>query len=432
VDWERARLQDRAEQAARLLSLTERTSLQRELAALDEEEAALINLRRTFGDDLLPVARGWKPGGRLSGATERGPLIVLAVPVPSGTGTAGVAVFEADLDWLRVDLLPAALTDLPLPEGVYATVLDDAGRPVVAGVAPGDRPVLAESRFGGALPFWRSVVYLGDTGVIERRTVATRRSHYAVMAAAIAGMLAAGWFVVRTVRRELRVAQLKSDFLSTVTHELKTPLTSIRMFVETLSEGRFQDEEERKEYLGVISRETERLSELIQRVLDLARLEGKGEDVLKRDPTDVSALLRETADLFRLRMDDDRTELRVEVEDGLGTHAIDPAATREVVLNLLSNALKYGGRHILLRARARDGGVTIAVEDDGIGISESDQARVFEKFYRANDTLARDAEGSGLGLALVREIARAHGGRVTVRSRPGEGSVFAVTLPGSD
>jgi signal transduction histidine kinase len=249
------------------------------------------------------------------------------------------------------------------------------------------------------------------------------------MGLSIAGILAAGWFVVRTVRRELKVAKLQSDFLSNVTHELKTPLTSIRMFVETLLDGRVTDEGERKECLSVISREADRLTGLIQRVLDLARLERKRDAGLSIEETDLETLIDDTAEIFRLRMGDSDASLEVEPPEEPASVRLDPGAIQELILNLLSNSLKYGGRHIRLRAAARDGVAVIEVEDDGIGISEEDQKRVFEKFYRADDTLARQVEGSGLGLALVREIVRAHGGRVRVESKKGAGSRFEVTLP---
>jgi signal transduction histidine kinase len=289
--------------------------------------------------------------------------------------------------------------------------------------------VLAEGRLGEVLPFFRPVIFQRDPGFAERRTASARLLHYGVMALSISGILAAGWFVVRTVRRELKVAKMQSDFLSNVTHELKTPLTSIRMFVETLQDERVIDEGERRECLGVISREAERLTGLIQRVLDLARLERKRDAGIKRSPADLATLARESSEIFRLRMGDSEARLTVDVEDGLPPVSLDAGAMQELILNLLSNALKYGGREIRLAIGARDGLATVAVEDDGIGIAEEEQRRIFEKFYRADDTLAREVEGSGLGLALVREIARAHGGRVRVRSERGKGSRFTVTFP---
>jgi signal transduction histidine kinase len=428
--WEdhfRRTLSGLVEDAVREFPLEMRDELDRGLQGIGDEEKALLAIMRTFGGELTGAASGAAPAGRLWEVLPGGPRVIHAVPLKGEEGVAGLVAFELDLTRVRTEILPEVLASLPLPEGVAATVVDGEGRRVVAAGGRPEGPVLAEDRFEDVLPFWMPLVYLRDPDIAEKQTAAARRLHYWVMGVSIAGILAAGWFVGRTVKHELHVARLKSDFLSTVTHELKTPLTSIRMFVETLEEDRVKDEAERREYLGVISRESERLSELIQTVLDLARLEGRSA-ALSRRRADVVELLRESAEIFRLRLSNEDVELEVEVPSDLPELTLDAGAFREVVLNLLSNAVKYGGRKIRLTAAARDREVRISVEDDGIGIDDDEQARIFEKFYRADDSLARSVEGSGLGLALVREIVKAHGGRVTVKSRKGEGSRFTVTL----
>jgi signal transduction histidine kinase len=333
-----------------------------------------------------------------------------------------------DLEYIRGELLPAVLADLPLPPGVAASVLDGEGK-VISGTAGSRGLELAKDTLGDALPFYQSVVFLEDLDLLSRQTDSTRRLHQWIMIASITGILAAGWFVGRTVAGELKVAKLKSDFLSNVTHELKTPLTSIRMFVEMLQEGRVKDEGERREYLGVISREADRLTGLIQRVLDLARFEGRKSEGLKLAPTDLGRLARDTADLFRLRMGESEATLRVEVPDEVRAGMLDQGAIQEVILNLLGNAMKYGGREVLLSVSVKGGVATIEVADDGIGISEDDQKMIFEKFYRADESLARQVEGSGLGLALVSQIVKAHRGKIRVRSEKGQGSTFTITLP---
>ena len=336
------------------------------------------------------------------------------------------------VDTARVlaEVLPEILASLPLPDGVGAAVLDAAGRAVLpAGAAPRGTP-LAEERLAGGLPFHSAVLFPRDPRGGLREVAASRRLYYGIMALAIAGILAAGWFAWRTVRAELRIARMKSDFLANVTHELKTPLTSIRMFVETLQEGRVRDDEERKECLGVIARESERLAGLIQRVLDLSRLESRGGAGLKIRDTDLGALARESAEIFRRALPEGGPELTVAVADDLPSFPLDPGAVQGLVLNLLTNAAKYGGKRIALAVSHRRGDAVIEVKDDGIGIPEEEQGRIFEKFYRVNDVLSRTVEGSGIGLAFVREVARAHGGRVAVKSGKGEGSTFTVTLPG--
>jgi len=429
--WEQGRLRSATESAAEHLPIVHRSVLSHEIERLDRKERALLTVRRLFGDRLARIARGTDEGGRMSEVVPAGPRAVYAIALGNGAGArTGVVVFEIDLGRIRHGVLPELLAGLPLPDGVGASVLDGEGRPVVAGPPPPPgEPLLAVGQFGEGLSFWRPVAFLRDPGILERRTAKTRNFHYGIMVLSIAGILAAGWFVLRTVKSELAVAKLKSDFLSTVTHELKTPLTSIRMFVEMLEQGRVKDEVERAEALGVISRESERLSELIQRVLDLARFEGRREDAISRSETDLGRLMAETAKIFRLRTGESEVELTVDVDPAAGTVVIDGGAAQELLLNLLANAMKYGGKNIRLSATEKKGAAVLVVEDNGIGIDEREQARIFEKFYRSNDSLTRAVEGSGLGLALVREIALAHGGRVDVESDKGEGSRFTVTLP---
>jgi two-component system phosphate regulon sensor histidine kinase PhoR len=426
--WEQARFEALVTRAHPRLAVRERVLLTSAIQEVRETEDAFVAIRSRLGTPLGRIARGEADGSALVMSGAAGPGLVHVVPVRGPAGVTGAIVFEVDVPAIRTGILPGVLDGLPLPDGVTATVRTADGNPVV-GPEPAGEAVLDRSRLGDALPFWHASVFLEDPGRLARQIRKSRLLIYGVMTLSIAGMLAAAWFLFRTVRRELRLAEMKSDFLSNVTHELKTPLTSIRMFVETLQEGRVKDEAERKEYLGVISREAERLSGLIQRVLDLARFEGRRQDAVRVRETDVGSLLRDTAGIFRRRLTGDERTVEVEIEDDLPAVQMDAEAIREAVLNLLGNAEKYGGKRIRLSAAASGGTLSIEVEDDGIGIPEAEQSRIFTKFYRSEDTLARNVEGSGLGLALVAEIAAAHRGRVDVSSRPGEGSRFTISLP---
>ncbi len=429
ANFEIQRLRRVAEEGAAAIPVAERVRLDDGLAELARIEKSVIAFRELFVAGVRRVLSGLSDGGRIYKVALGGPRETFLIPIEDRAGNrTAVVALEMDLAHVRRDLLPSLIADLPLPPGVATSVLDAEGE-LVAGATGPRGPELAKDTLGDALPFYHPVVFLEDPDLLSRQTESTRRLHQWIMIASITGILAAGWFVGRTVAGELKVAKLKSDFLSNVTHELKTPLTSIRMFVEMLEEGRVKDDAERREYLGIISREADRLTGLIQRVLDLARFEGKKSDVLKLAPTNLGRLARDTAELFRLRMGEGAAELQVSIPDDLPATMLDQGALQEVLLNLLGNAFKYGGKNITLTVAARGGVVTIIVEDDGIGISEEDQKRVFEKFYRADESLARRVEGSGLGLALVHQIVRAHKGKIRVRSGKGQGSTFTVTLP---
>lgn len=223
--------------------------------------------------------------------------------------------------------------------------------------------------------------------------------------------------------------RMKDDLLSTVNHELRTPLTSLRGFAELLYE-RELPREEQKTFLQIMLQETKRLTNLINDFLDIQRVEANAMIFRREDVDDLPSLLHEAAAGFVLQRNDDH-EIIVDVDGAFPVVSIDCDRIRQVVINLLSNAIKFspdGGR-VHLRARAANGGVRIDVEDEGIGIPDEAKSELFGKFFRVDNGATRQAGGSGLGLALVKELIAAHGGEVFVKSTLGEGSIFSFTLP---
>ncbi|HZZ84023.1 MAG TPA: HAMP domain-containing sensor histidine kinase [Anaeromyxobacteraceae bacterium] len=230
--------------------------------------------------------------------------------------------------------------------------------------------------------------------------------------------------------REANVAKLQTEFVNKVSHDLRTPLTSIRMFVETLQMGRLPDPARQAEALAILSDETARLSALINRLLDWARMEsGKRAYHFRAEP--VGALVDGALRAFEPQLLSCPATLHREVPDGLPNVRCDREAMVEALLNLLHNAYKYTGpdKRITVSARVEGPVVLISVADNGPGIAPRDQKRIFDKFYRAKDPLDRTIEGSGLGLSMVKHIVSAHRGKVTVASQLGAGSTFTVALP---
>jgi signal transduction histidine kinase len=227
----------------------------------------------------------------------------------------------------------------------------------------------------------------------------------------------------------MKIARMQSDFVSNVTHELKTPLTSIQMFVETLQKGRVKDKEEEKECLDIISNEAQRLSRLIERVLTFARLE-RGMREFHFRWVKVGELIRSTIAVLRTQVSHERIKMQIRIEKDLPDVYVDPDAIREVLLNLLSNAVKYskGEKRIHVVARQAVKNIYIDVIDFGIGISKLEKKKIFEKFYRSDSRLAREIEGTGLGLTISMQIALGHGGDIKVHSRKGEGSIFTLVI----
>jgi len=234
------------------------------------------------------------------------------------------------------------------------------------------------------------------------------------------------------VRTERRANQLKSDFIANVSHDLKTPLSLIRMYGDLLATGRTKSAESAREYAEIISRESERLSRLIDNVLDFAKIE-RGRVAYDMKTGDLAEVLARGLDVYRHRLEREGMHLTVEVDEDIPPVKLDENAMTLVLLNLIDNAVKYAadGKEVRVSlSRSGDGErVKLAVADRGPGIDSVDIDRIFERFYRGRRDRARPVRGSGIGLAIVKQITEAHGGEVTVESTPGQGSVFTVSLP---
>jgi two-component system phosphate regulon sensor histidine kinase PhoR len=231
------------------------------------------------------------------------------------------------------------------------------------------------------------------------------------------------------LRRERDLSELQADFVSKVSHELRTPLTSIRMFAETLVMRR-GDKASEDRCIQALDKESARLQQLIDRLLDWGRMES-GRRIYQLAEHEVGPIIEEAIAAFEPTRERRHVELEIRIEPNLPHIVCDHGAVVDAIVNLLSNAYKYGGqpRRIDISAMQRGKEMCIEVRDNGNGIARREHKRIFEKFYRVDDLLARQQEGSGLGLAIVQHVMRAHRGRVTVDSEPGRGSAFTLILP---
>jgi len=235
--------------------------------------------------------------------------------------------------------------------------------------------------------------------------------------------------VVADARRQLALAQQKTDFVSNVSHELKTPLTSIRMFAE-LMHDRPQPPEKQGRYLRIITAEAERLTRLINNVLDFAKM-GRKQKRIERKPLDLHTLVARIWESQEMHLRDAGFTTRWEAAPGPYPVLGDDDALAQVLVNLLSNAEKYsnGNKEVELHTWLDDGHVNVSVLDRGMGVPDGDEKKIFEAFYRAHDSLASGIQGSGLGLTLAQRIAHEHGGEIRHEHREGGGSRFTLRLP---
>jgi len=327
--------------------------------------------------------------------------------------------------------LTGALPPKATPGCTYA-LLDDAGQVVhqrgVEEVTSASRKWTAIS-LAPVLPHWEVATYGAGPTTGAGRGFALLTG--ALAALFIVAIVTGATLLLSQARRHMRDAQRKSSFVSNVSHELKTPLTTIRLYAELLSENRVPDEARRRDYLQVIVEESQRLTRLVNNVLDFSRLDQRRKHY-RVEPLELSAFLRTVLQAQRRRIEEAGLRLEEALPDTPLTVATDRDALEQAVLNLLDNAAKYAAEGGALRVELvphPNGGAAIRILDRGPGIPPEHRARLFETFYRVDDTLTARQPGTGLGLSLARRMLRELGGDVRFEPRDGGGAVFIVELP---
>lgn len=343
---------------------------------------------------------------------------------------------ELDLGTIREDL-NLLFSEMPFSsrEAVSVALLDSDGE-LVTQTEPGfatdwSRPFVA-SEVGQILPRWEVATYFLDPDALNESATTLRWTLSLIVFSLLVAVAVGSFLILKAVQYEMKLATRKTDFVSNVSHELKTPLTSIRMFSELLSRGEETDDEKTRDYSGIIHKESERLSRLINRLLDFSRLD-RDEMTLKAEPVDLALLVKDCATTFEMQLE--LGTMDIQIEDRTDRSLIvtgDADALEQVILNLLSNAGKYAadGKEIrlVLEAPSKEK-VVLRVQDRGIGIPRNLREKVFEKFYRIDDSIHAGVEGSGIGLALSRQLIEKHGGEIRCESRDGRGSSFVIELP---
>jgi signal transduction histidine kinase len=350
-----------------------------------------------------------------------------------------LGLVSLDNDYLRRNFFPAIMKDVLTSK---SGVLMAGENPPVMMIRPSKEssPWVSSANWDGAKAEaernfeW---VFPGLTMAIKYQgmTVADMgsrfaRNNYMVLGALSVFMVGGIWLTYRNVSREMNLARLKSDFVANVSHELRTPLALIRLYAETLELGRLTAKEKYQEYFRIIREESERLTALINNILDFSRIDA-GRKEYEFEETNLAELVHSTLDSYRFQIQQNGFGFEENISSDIPPVKVDREAIARSLLNLVNNALKYSKdqKYIGVSLYRVNGSVNLEVRDRGIGIPANEHEKIFEKFYRCGDPLVHNVKGSGLGLSLVRHIARAHGGDVLVESAPDKGSKFTIALP---
>ncbi len=313
------------------------------------------------------------------------------------------------------------------------TVLDFKGSPVLTPQIKRDydwKMPFVSREISELLPRWEVAAYITSPELITRRARFTQLVIGMLVMVFFASIITGIVLIYRSLKTELQLARQRTTFVANVSHELKTPLTSIRLFSEILREGRQTDPARRRKYLDIMVSETERLTRLINNVLDFSRSR-KGTRIYDKSVFDAALLTSELVENQRVRLEHNHYTLSLRMTKFPLEVEADPEALKQVILNILSNAEKYSSSHrwIEVSVGREEGFAVIEVEDRGIGIGAKDASRIFDEFYRADDSLTSKVRGTGLGLTIARQIMRDQGGDICFSPARPNGSVFAIRLP---
>lgn len=317
-------------------------------------------------------------------------------------------------------------------EGCGAVVKNTEGRIFWGQEGPG--AVVARQSLAAPLDFL-TVSWTVPPGGKALEAISRRRLAWlvGVLVAAVGALGLGGWMSWRGLSREMEILRLKGNMVASVSHEMRTPLAAIRLFGELLSTGRAAGEKKKQEYYQLIMKEGERLSRLVENALLFSRIDA-GRQQYSLTPGDVGELTASVVERFRAYVEADRVEIRWTPPAERLVARLDEESATCALFNLLDNAVKYSGSRGTVRVAVskEKGGVRVAVRDEGIGIAPEEQEKIFDRFYRVGHELTREYRGTGLGLALVKDIMRVHGGTVTVESALGAGSTFILSFPSTE
>ncbi len=427
-DWDKSdldRLENlREEEAAQFERVLTLRSVQRALLP------RLDSLRVI--DSNVPDASVDVTGRHLVQNSDRSPYQIGYVLLPPSKQQTGrqVLVYQIDKEFVLTELLSDTEINANIGNNLQLGIYSEEEPLAYPSTAPPSPQALSSVVFTQFFPSWRLALFDKKGKTVEHTVRKEKQLYGAALVGIFSIILIGAIMTLRAAVHEAEAARLKSEFVSNVSHELKTPLALIRLFGETLELDQVKDPRQRKKFSRIIARESQRLSHLIENVLDFSKIDS-GRKEYQFEEADLVKVVSSTLEAYKFYLLDQGFEFVVSLPQKPIIMHIDKDALSQAVLNLLDNAEKYSkeGKYIGVEVSSRDGEAWISVEDRGPGISEPSLKRIFDQFYRSGDDFTRDVQGSGLGLTIVKHIVERHGGEIMVESEVGQGSRFTIKLP---
>ena len=357
--------------------------------------------------------------------------LISAVIIPGQNQEDNTGLLAAKLNnlYLQNNILDNSIKEIQPPENTSLCITSLSGDSI-RGIKNNTPDVITTTTlFDDNFPPWRlELTYNGPKGIGE---ISIFSNFYFWTIITLIIILVFGTaLIARIVAREMEILKIKSDFVSSVSHEFKTPLTSMKALTERLEKGKVTQPAKMKQYISIISHDIDRLIRLVGNILNFSNIE-EGKKVYKKDETDIAIWLKEIINNYKKESIESDINISADIEDDLPALYIDKDAMTQAIFNLLDNAVKFsqGDKMVGVTVEKNESSIIIKIKDKGIGIENDEKDKIFEKFYRGKSAVKYYIKGTGLGLALVKYTVEAHNGHISVESEPGWSTVFKITLP---
>lgn len=356
-------------------------------------------------------------------------LWAVLIPGYSENRPAGLLGVKIKEQYLIEEVIPAFIEKLPSSHPSDVVISRLSGEILLGEKKPSAERAATTAFFDDNFPPWRIEIFLGGEETYEALDL-KRNFYFWTIITLVVVLISGAVLISRTIAQEMAVLRLKADFVSSVSHEFKSPLTSIKALAERLRDGKVKDAERMKQYFSVITQDVDRLTHLVKNILDFSKIE-EGKREFEFVESDIGKLVTQTIEEFQTEEIAKGLRVRTRISEDIPHCEVDKDALTQALNNLLDNAVKFspGRKEIEVVVRRDETSVIIEVKDRGIGIPPNELDKIFDKFYQGHNAARQSSKGTGLGLTLVEHTVEAHRGRIEVKSRVGEGSTFSIILP---
>jgi len=356
-------------------------------------------------------------------------ISAVLIPDQQKINTLGILAVKFRNEYLEQEFLNDIIGDIPLNENTIITISDLSGNYFFNNDIHSEKFYTIIAFFDDNFPPWKIEIY--DTQAGEQDILAIHKNFYFWTILTLLIVLSFGLtLIVKTVAHEMDILKIKSDFVSSVSHEFKTPLTSIQALTERLLENKVKSPDKMREYYSVIAQDTDKLIRLVGNILNFSKIE-EGRITYEFVETELSEWLPQVVNNFKKENLQRELKISTKIPAEIPSIKIDKNAVAQAIYNLLDNAIKFSTdkKEVVVEVLKEQTNIIINIKDDGIGIPRNEWEKIFEKFYQGKNAIEYSSRGTGLGLALVKHTVEAHGGKISVQSKEGQGSIFSISIP---